>query len=154
MHASLLIVHSLLRWLVLLSLLYAVYNAGHGYLYRRSFSTTDNAVRHWTATIGHIQLIVGVLLYVYSPIARFFWSDLKNALENVGVVFFGAYHSLLMLGAIILLTIGSALAKRKTEDEQKFKTQLIWFGIALVLILIAIPWPFSPLASRPYFRFY
>lgn len=66
--------------------------------------------------------------------------------------FFGMIHSLLMLVAIIVITFGSALAKRKTTDREKFKTMLYWFSIALIIILIAIPWPFSPLANRPYFR--
>jgi cbb3-type cytochrome oxidase subunit 3 len=29
---------------------------------------------------------------------------------------------------------------------------LVWFTIALIIIFIAIPWPFSPFANRPYFR--
>jgi drug/metabolite transporter (DMT)-like permease len=57
-----------------------------------------------------------------------------------------------MLTAIVLLTIGSALTKRKKDDRDKFKTMLTWFGIALIIILIAVPWPFSPFAQRPYLR--
>jgi hypothetical protein len=57
-----------------------------------------------------------------------------------------------MFVAIVLITIGSAKAKRKSNDTQKFKTMLIWFSIALLIIFIAIPWPFSPLANRPYIR--
>jgi lauroyl/myristoyl acyltransferase len=48
----------------------------------------------------------------------------------------------MMLIAIVLITIGSAKAKRQTDDSQKYKKLAIWFGIALVLILAAIPWPF------------
>jgi hypothetical protein len=57
-----------------------------------------------------------------------------------------------MLTAIILITIGSAKAKRKTTDQEKFKTMAIWLTIALLLILSSIPWSFSPLISRPMFR--
>jgi hypothetical protein len=28
----------------------------------------------------------------------------------------------------------------------------IWFLLGLIVILIAVPWPFSPLANRPYIR--
>jgi hypothetical protein len=66
--------------------------------------------------------------------------------------FFGILHLLFMLTAIVLITIGSAKAKRMPTDEEKFKTMLTWYSIGLIIILIAIPWPFSPLASRPYFR--
>jgi hypothetical protein len=57
-----------------------------------------------------------------------------------------------MIMAIIIITIGSALAKRKSSDKEKFKTMGLWFSIALIIIFIAIPWPFSPFANRPYFR--
>jgi len=29
---------------------------------------------------------------------------------------------------------------------------LLFFVVALIIILIATPWPFSPFAGRPYFR--
>jgi hypothetical protein len=66
--------------------------------------------------------------------------------------FFGMEHITMMLIAIILITIGSAKAKRKTTDADKFKTMAIWFTISLMIILSSIPWSFSPLTSRPLFR--
>jgi hypothetical protein len=62
-------------------------------------------------------------------------------------------HSLMMLIAVITITIGSASAKRKTTDNEKFKTITLWFSIALLIILSSIPWPFVPFgANRPFFR--
>jgi len=57
-----------------------------------------------------------------------------------------------MLTAIVIITIGSAKAKRKTMDKDKFKTMAIWFTIGLVIILTSVPWWFSPLVNRPNFR--
>jgi hypothetical protein len=57
-----------------------------------------------------------------------------------------------MILSVVLVTIGSALAKRKQTDREKFKTILIWFSIVLSVIFIAIPWPFSPFANRAYLR--
>jgi drug/metabolite transporter (DMT)-like permease len=62
------------------------------------------------------------------------------------------YHFILMLTSVMVVTIGSALAKRKPAGREKFKIMLIWFAIALFIILIAIPWPFSTFANRPYLR--
>jgi len=61
-------------------------------------------------------------------------------------------HSVMMILAITIITLGSAKTKRKQSDKEKFKTMAIWFTIALLIILTSIPWKFSPLASRPYFR--
>lgn len=152
MYQTLLICHSLLRWFVLISLLYAIFRAYKGYSSQLSFTKTDNAVRHWTSTIAHIQLIFGILIYVQSPIVKYFWKNLKDGIQNTEIAFFGLFHIFLMVTSIVLITIGSALAKRKKTDSNKFKTMLLWFSIALLIIFIAIPWPFSPLSNRPYFR--
>ena len=152
MHQSILACHSFMRWLVLLSLIYSIYIAYKGYSSRLSFTKKDNLVRHWTATIAHIQLIFGILVYVQSPIVKYFWKNLKEGIQNKDILFFGLIHIVLMLAAIVFITIGSALAKRRLSNEQKFKTMFFWFSIALITIFIAIPWPFSPLANRPYFR--
>jgi hypothetical protein len=61
-------------------------------------------------------------------------------------------HSLMMMVAIVIITIGSAKTKRRHTDTEKFKTMAIWFTVGLLIILISVPWTFSPLASRPYFR--
>jgi hypothetical protein len=152
MYTVLLFLHSIVRWLVLISLLYAIYRAFRGYAARKTFSGADNAARHWTATFAHIQLVAGIILYTQSPVIKYFWKNFKTAVQQKDMAFFGLAHLLLMLTAIVLLTIGSAMAKRKSTDREKFRTMLIWFSIALLLILAAIPWPFSPFAGRPYIR--
>jgi ABC-type Na+ efflux pump permease subunit len=152
MYQTLTFYHSIIRWLLLLALLAAVIRSFKGFKENAPFSKTDNAVRHWTATVAHIQLVAGILLYSQSPIIRYFWSHASEAIHSLDTTFFGVIHITLMLTSIVLITIGSSLAKRKKEDQQKHRTMLTWFGIALLIIFIAIPWPFSPLAQRPYIR--
>ncbi|MBN9292642.1 MAG: hypothetical protein J0G96_01535 [Flavobacteriia bacterium] len=152
MYSALLALHALIRWLVLAFLLYSIYRAFIGYAKNGIFSKTDNAFRHWTATVAHIQLMVGIIIYTQSPIVKYFWADPKTALQSPDLTFYGLIHIFLMLAAIVVLTIGSALAKRRTADKEKFRTMLVWFSIALIIIFIAIPWTFSPLSSRPNFR--
>lgn len=152
MYSTVLTLHSLFRWLVLLSLGYAVYRAYKGYTSKSDFSFLDEKVRHWTATFAHIQLTLGILVYIKSPIINYYLSNFKNAVTDWNLTFFGLVHLILMLSAIVLITIGSAKAKRKKTAREKFKTILITYSIALIIIFIAIPWPFSPLANRPYIR--
>jgi len=152
MYQTLTFLHSTFRWLVLLSLFYSIFRTYKGYFSEKEFSKTDNFVRHWTATIAHIQLVLGITLYSQSPIIKYFWNNFDEAKESLDLLFFGMIHISLMLFSIVLITIGSSISKRKTTDKDKFKTLLIYFVIALIIIFIAIPWPFSPLANRPYFR--
>ena len=152
MYSILLLTHSIFRWLVLISLLYAIYRAYQGKTNGLVFSKTDNSVRHWTATIAHIQLIIGINLYLKSPIVKHFFTNVSEGIKHLDTLFFGILHIVLMLVAVIVLTVGSAIAKRKNTDAEKFKTMLFWFSLALLIIFIAIPWPFSPLANRPLLR--
>ena len=153
MYQSLTFYHSLMRWLVLISLVYAIVRAWCGYALNKPFSKADNAIRHWTATIAHIQLLIGMVFYMESPVVKYFWKHTGDAIDNTDALFFSVIHISLMLTAVVILTIGSGRAKRQTADKDKFSTMLLWFAIALGIICIAIPWPFSPLAARPYFRY-
>ena len=154
MYPILLAIHSSLRWLVLASLLYALYRAYRGWFAHKPFTRLDNTVRHTTATIAHIQLVIGIWLYFVSPVSRYFLNNFTAAVHERQTRFFGMEHSTMMLVAIIVITLGSALAKRKPTDQAKFKTIALWFTVALLVILSSIPWPFSPLVSRPYFRIF
>ncbi|MES2269156.1 MAG: hypothetical protein V4520_20500 [Bacteroidota bacterium] len=150
MFDQLLFFHSLMRWAVLATLIYAIYRAYDGYSNNKVFAKSDDKLRHWTATTAHIQLMIGILVYTQSTNAKFSFNVLGPNGHITQPFFFGVLHLILMISAIVIITLGSAMAKRKLTDAKKFKTMLIWFGIALLVILIAIPWPFSPLAQRPY----
>jgi hypothetical protein len=152
MFQALVFCHSIFRWLVLLALMISVYRAYTGYARRRPFNKIDNLLRHWTATIAHIQLLIGMWLYIKSPLVAYFWKHSSESTQHPEILFFGCIHIVLMLTAIVLVTIGSSLAKRRNTDHEKFRTMLLWFSVALLIILIAVPWPFSPLAARPYIR--
>jgi hypothetical protein len=152
MYLLILALHSLIRWFVLASLLFAIYRAYRGLLFNSPFSKFDDTVRHLTATIAHIQLVLGLGLYFISPIVSYFLHNFHEAVHERQIRFFGMEHVTMMLIAIVLITIGSAKAKRKTTNKEKFRCMAIWFSIALLVILSSIPWSFSPLISRPSFR--
>ncbi|OQP46883.1 hypothetical protein A4H97_05010 [Niastella yeongjuensis] len=154
MYQSLIILHSLVRWFVLISLLVAIIRAYSGWLGNKRFLKTDNTARMAAVTIAHVQLVIGISLYIISPAVRYFMNNFKEAVHQREFRFFGMEHITMMVVAITLLTIGSAKSKRKTTDLQKFKTMAIWFTIALLVIFFSIPWHFSPFTSRPYFRWY
>jgi hypothetical protein len=152
MYSALLPLHSLLRWFVLLSLIFAIYRAYCGWLFDKNYTVFDDRVRTIAAMFAHIQLVVGLWLYFVSPIVSYFLHNYKTAVHEREIRFFGMEHITIMLTAIVLITIGSAKGRRKTEDKDKFKAMAIWFTIALLLILSSIPWSFSPLVHRPLFR--
>lgn len=151
-YSILLVLHSLLRWFVLVSLLYAVYRAYKGWFTDSMFTPHDSTVQKATVTIAHLQFLVGLGLYAVSPVIRQLFGNFGEAVQQSSIRFYGMEHSLMMLIAIVLITIGSARAKRKPGDSETFKTLAVWFTVALLIILVMIPWPFSPMDARPWFR--
>ena len=141
-----------MRWLVFASLVFSVIIAFRGYILKKPFSGFYNALRHWTATIAHVQLVIGLWLYFVSPVISYFLHNYSDAVHQREVRFFGMEHSLMMVVAIVVITIGSIKTKRREADIEKFRTMATWYTVALLIILVMIPWGFSPLASRPYFR--
>ncbi len=152
MYAFLLALHSLVRWLVLASLLFVLYRSYTGWLLNRTYSRTDNYARVIISTVAHIQLVIGVWLYLISPIVHYFLHNFGIAVHERAIRFFGMEHITMMIIAITLIITGAARTKRKKTDKEKFRTMAIWFTIALLLILSSIPWSFSPLVSRPNFK--
>ena len=51
-------------------------------------------------------------------------------------------HSALRWVVLALLVV--TLVKRAASDDVKHKRQLRYFGIAVLLIVASIPWPFQP----------
>ncbi len=152
MYSTVLALHSLVRWLVLISLLVAIFCAYRGWLSKKKFSGFDNLVIYCTATIVYLQLVLGLWLYFISPISNYFLHNFKTAVHQRDLRFFGMEHSIMMIAATIMITIGSAKAKRRPTDDQKFRAMAIWFTIGFLIILTSVPWAFSPFTSRPYFR--
>src|SRR5687768_4390693 len=99
MYNTLLAIHSLMRWLVLISLVYAIYRSFAGWLSKKPCTRSDNSLRHITATVAHIQLIIGVWLYFISPIIDYFLHNFTEAQTQREIRFFGMEHSLMMFVA-------------------------------------------------------
>lgn len=152
MYFILITLHSIFRWAVVISLLFAICRGLRGWTGRHLFSTFDNSVRHVTATIAHVQLMLGYVLYFNSPLVAYFRAHYHDAVKQLDFLFFGLLHIIGMTISVIVITIGSSMAKRQSNDKDQFRTMTIWFIIGLIIIFIAIPWPFSPLAKRPLLR--
>src|SRR5687768_9905740 len=129
MYAHLLAFHSILRWLVVIGLIFAIYRAYRGWLGNKSFSKQDGTIRTVTTTIVHVQLLIGLWLYFISPVTRYFMNNFKESVHMREYRFFGMEHIAMMLVGIIIITIASSKSKRKATDQAKFKTLAIGFTI-------------------------
>jgi hypothetical protein len=135
--------HSGLRWLVLVTLVIAIVNSIGKTKGGITFAKKDKRKALFALIFTHIQLLMGLALFFISPKVVIDAASMKDAIMR----FFLVEHSVMMLLAVILITIGYSKAKRIAMDGKKFKTILIYYGLGLLLILAAIPWPFRALGG-------
>ena len=133
-------IHSYWAYLVVLMLVFAVFNAVTGLTKKREFTDKDIRIGLFTLIISHIQLLIGLGWYFMSPVYKALKADSSVVMSNSGSRLLAIEHPLMMLIAIVLITIGWSKHKKKTEDNAKFKTFAIFYGIALLLVLSRIPW--------------
>ena len=67
----------------------------------------------------------------------------RHIFTEISERYFSMEHALMMIIAWLLVHVGRSMVKRGTTDAQKHKRTLIYFGIALIIILLMIPWPFK-----------
>jgi len=143
MYTGLLHTHSLLRWVFLLLLITVIVKAWGGMKSKRAFTAGDKKLVLMTVITAHVQLLIGVMLYMSSPIVKTALNDMGAAMKDSLLRFWAVEHISAMVLAIILITIGHASAKRADNDAAKFKKLFIFFLIGLVIILATVPWPFQ-----------
>lgn len=129
--------HSGLRWVVLVLLLAAVVFSLIKWLGDKPFSTTHRKLAMFGMISTHIQFLLGLVLWFISPKVNFSMSAMKDAASR----FFLVEHTLGMLIAIVLITIGYSKAKRQLPEASS-KTIFWFYAIALFIIIGSIPWPF------------
>ncbi|HEX5000905.1 MAG TPA: cytochrome B [Bacteroidia bacterium] len=143
MYTGLLHTHSLLRWVFLILLITVIVKAWGGMKSKRAFTGGDKKLVLMTVITAHVQLLIGIMLYMSSPIVKTALNDMGAAMKDGLLRFWAVEHISAMVLAIILITIGHASAKRAVTDAAKFKKLFIFFVIGLVIILATIPWPFQ-----------
>jgi hypothetical protein len=136
--------HSIVRWLLLTGLLSAVILAISGLFNRKGLGSTGRLFARSAVYLAHLQLIVGIILFVISPRVIFSSESMKSPILR----FFLVEHTSAMLLAILLITLGHIRMKRAADEVQSART-LLWFYIfSLVIILAMIPWPFTRYAGH------
>jgi hypothetical protein len=129
--------HSGMRYVVLGLLIAAISMA---YSSWQNNNPNDSKVYSYALIATHIQLLLGLILYVMSPKVDF------GMMSEKLYRFFTVEHTLMMIVAIILITVGR-VRSRKLEGGAKHRTIVYFYAMGLILILVSIPWPFRNLGA-------
>lgn len=152
MYTGLLHLHNLLRWVILILLLVALFRHLAGMNNKRAVSAGDKKVDLFLMIAAHITLLVGLYQWIAGP-----WGLKLITAKGMSVVmkdsayrFFAIEHLTGMLIAIVLITIGRGKVKRAV-DYTAHKKAFWFFLLALIVILASVPWPFREAVARPLF---
>jgi hypothetical protein len=151
MYTFVLSLHSWLRWVALVAGVAATFTT----LSDRSNSASPGRADLWGLVLMmalDIQMLLGLLLYlVLSPFTAEAMRDFGAAMRNPGLRYFAVEHLVMMLGAVILVHVGRVLGRKAATADSKRMRLLICFGLATILMVLAIPWP-GMASGRPLFR--
>lgn len=153
MYSGLLHLHNLMRWVLLILLLIALYKHYAGMTGKKPFSNGDKKIGLFLMIAAHTTLLIG--LYQWFA-GSFGFKLIQNTgmgevMKNSVSRFWAIEHLLGMLVAIILITIGRSVSKKTLNDVSKHKKTFWYFLIALLIMIISIPWPFREGVGRPWF---
>ena len=146
MYNGILHLHSGLRWVILLLLLIVIYRSATAG--QRPFNNADQKFALFTMIFCDIMLLAGLYLWFFNEKGLGYksieQSGFSNVMKDPITRFFAIEHTVGMLIAIILVHVGKSYTKKAIPDSTKHKRILLFFALALLIILVSIPWPFRP----------
>lgn len=123
--------HSGWRYVVLILLIFAVIRALLGWMGNQPYGEGNRKLNVFTLISAHLQLLIGLVLYFLSPLTK------MGTSEAIGR-YWKMEHISMMILAIILITIGNSRSKKVADAQAKHRNITIFFGLALVIILVSI----------------
>ena len=134
--------HSTLAYVLLAGLIISILYVLFAYLQNKGY---NRKMALLGLICAHIQFLVGVIAYFVSPygIQNASGAAMKDGIARL----YFLEHPLTMLVAVVLITVGYSRAKRLPAPKKQNASILIFYVIALILILSRIPWHVWPTGS-------
>ena len=143
MYTTILVLHSWLRWLALGAGLAATISAAR--------SQSDRLGTILLSTLD-LQMLLGLALYFFvSPNMAEIRAHFGESMKDPVARFWAVEHITTMFGAVIAAHVGRVLGRRTADPNARRMKLFICYGIATVLMILAVPWP-GMRAGRPLFR--
>ncbi|MDI9359144.1 MAG: hypothetical protein QM528_09355 [Phycisphaerales bacterium] len=136
------IIHGLLRWAILLLLIANIFSLLK--------NKANISLSKYLLIVTHTQLLIGLIEYFFD---ERYGMGLYNRIGSMAYIMKDAFarywvveHITGMLVAIVLITVGHVLLKKK-EAVRATRTLYI---LSLIIILVTIPWPFRSIIGQPW----
>ncbi len=132
--------HDLCWWIILFTGLWAVFCAWRGQLACLPWTQRDRLAGLVFSSALATQLLVGLALYLQSPLVHGLLAGGVAGFDPRAAMFFGLFHPFIMFTAVVLGQVGFSASKRISDDRRKFRVAAGCYTAALVLVLAAVFW--------------
>lgn len=142
MYSAVLHTHSFWAYFVLIVLVVTIINSIIGLVGKKEFIAKDFRLALFSLIVTHIQLLLGLILWFVSPMGlkAITNSGMGEVMKNSVLRLNAVEHPMMMIIAVILITVGYSKQKKKLVSNGKFKTIVIFYILALIVILGRLPW--------------
>jgi uncharacterized membrane protein len=134
MHSILLATHSVVRYFLLIVLIIVILRSLMGWMNRTAYTKLDDKLGLGLFILAHTQLLLGILLFIISPLVIFSGTAMGDKVARYWLV----EHNTGMIVAIVLITIARISSKKIKEDTFKHKRLFTLNALALFIILVMI----------------
>lgn len=145
-----LLIHSCNRYIIVLLLVLLI---ARGYKFRMhsTYYELDKKLKWVLNVVATVQLFLGLYLYVQSPWVKYFIQQYPATLYYREARFFSMEHSTVMF-LCLLMTVYANIKSTSLPASRYYRRQFSILLIILIVIFVNVPWPFSPIVARPWFR--
>lgn len=152
MYNGMIHLHSVLRWIILLLLLVAIFKSLADR--NKAFTPGHRKTGLFLLIAADVMFVVGIYQWIAGPwgLKSIQTNGMNMVMKNPTLRFFAIEHLIGMIIAISMIHIGYSFAKKNIPDSTKHKRTLLFYSLALLVILIFVPWPFRTVgAGRAWF---
>jgi hypothetical protein len=140
MYPVILAAHNIVRWLVLLAGVWALYRAFAGWSGGRVWTPADRRAGFFLSTAFDLQVLLGLILAAVSPLTQAALAKPGAIMGIDSLRFFFAEHIPFMILAVVVVHVTSAMARRAEPDAARFRRSSLGYTLALLVVAVAIPW--------------
>lgn len=140
MHPAVLALHSIVRWLVILTGLVAVLRCYRGLFTNAPWTPRENVSLRAFVFLFDAQVLLGLILYFVSPVTRQAFGAFGPAMRDSAVRYFVVEHPLAMLLAVALAHVALARTRKAATDGGRYRAAAALLTLSFVLVLAMTPW--------------
>lgn len=127
--------HSGLRYVVLILVVFATIQALLSWIGKKTYTETNRKLNLFALISAHTQLLIGLILYFFlSPLVQFSGAAMKNATTRYWTV----EHITMMIIAVVLITIGYSRSKKILLPEKKHFNIFIFYLSAIIIVIVTL----------------